>query len=144
MALESSVQRSIWLHLQQFGSRLFRLNTGRGWISNLGPKGVTRLPDGSVLIRGARSIALGFGDVKGNAVIGASDLPGLTMKEIPPEWVGKTIAVFTSVEVKRTKGGRVSPDQLEWQQFVENAGGIAVIANSPEEAAKLILNWMPR
>jgi hypothetical protein len=141
MASESSVQRDIWLYVQQFGARLFRLNEGRAWLSNLGPKGVTRLPDGAMLIRAPRSIALGFADVKGDPVKGACDLPGWTTVQITPDMVGRKVAVFTSLEIKRSKGGRASPEQLSWQRTVEAAGGIAGIVNSPEEASKIIMHW---
>jgi hypothetical protein len=141
MALEGTNQRAIWLHLQQFACRLFRLNEGRAWLSNLGPKGITRLPDGAVLIRAPRSIALGFADVKGDPVAGACDLPGWTTVEITQEMVGRDVAVFTSIECKRSKGGRASPAQITWRDVVQRAGGIAGIANSPEEAAKIISEW---
>ena len=39
---------------------------------------------------------------------------------------GKTVAVFTSVEVK-TPTGRVRPEQERWRETVNNAGGNATI-----------------
>ena len=141
MPSEASNQRQIWLALGSAACRLFRLNTGRGWISNMGPKGVQRLADGSVLIKGARSIALGLSSPNGDPIVGACDLPGYTIVEITPEMVGRKVAVFTSVEVKTTKGGKVSAEQENWAAQVEKAGGIAVIARSPEEALLKIEAW---
>ena len=140
MASEGVVQREVWLALGRI-SRLFRLNTGRAWISNLGPKGVQRLDDGSVRIHAARSIALGFASPNGDPVVGAGDLPGYTTFTITPEMVGRKVAVFTSIETKRTKGGRASPDQISWMEQVQKAGGIAGIANSAEAALKIIEQW---
>lgn len=141
MSLEAPNQRAIWLALGRL-CRLFRLNTGTAWISSMGPKGVRRLDNGSVLILGARSIPLGFADVHGKTVKGVCDLPGLTSVVITPEMVGRTVAVFTSIEVKRSKGGVISDDQKDWCAFVQGAGGIAGFATSPEQAIKIISDWM--
>ncbi len=141
MASEGNVQRSIWIAMGAV-SRLFRLNTGKGWVSNLGPKkGVHRLADGSIHILAPRSIALGFGLVSGEPVVGACDLPGWTSIVITPEMVGRTLAVFTSVEAKKTEGGEVSKEQKNWMEQVIGAGGIAGIAASPEEALKIVADW---
>lgn len=143
MSLEGSVQRDVWLSLGDT-STLFRLNTGKGWISNLGPKGVHRLKDGSVHIEAPRPIALGFGLVTGNPVVGACDLPGWTEVVITPEMVGQKIAVFTSIETKRSEGGRVSPEQRNWMEQVVRAGGIAGVANSPDAARAIFTSWFAR
>jgi hypothetical protein len=140
MASEGANQREIWLALGKL-SRLFRLNTGRGWISNLGPKGVQKLTDGSVRIFEARSVALGFAGPNGDPISGACDLPGWTTVEITPEMVGRKVAVFTSIECKASKGGRVTPEQKNWMDQVIKAGGIAGVARSPEEGKKIIEQW---
>lgn len=140
MSSESTVQREIWLALGM-ESCLFRLNTGKGWISNMGPKGVHKLSDGSVHIEMPRMIALGFGLTNGNPVVGACDLPGWTEVVITPDMVGQKVAVFTSIETKRTKGGRTSEEQLNWLQRVVNAGGIAGVANSSEAARAILPAW---
>jgi hypothetical protein len=140
MASESNVQRAIWLAMGRV-SRLFRLNTGRGYVSQLGPKGVHRLKDGSIHIEAPRPIALGFGLMSGEPVKGACDLPGWTEIVITPEMVGRTVPVFTSIEAKATEGGRVSPDQKNWMNQVQGAGGIAGVARSPEEALQIVADW---
>ncbi len=66
---------------------------------------------------------------------GSADLIGWRSVTITPDMVGKRLAVFASVEVK-TQTGKVRPDQANWQQQVTDAGGLAVVARSPEEAAK--------
>lgn len=140
MSLEAPNQRAIWLALGKI-CRLFRLNSGTAWISSMGPRGVHRLDNGQVLISGARSIPLGFGDVRGKTVKGVCDLPGLTSVVVTPEMVGRTVAVFTSIEVKRSKGGVITEDQKDWCMFVQGAGGIAGFATTPEEALKIISDW---
>lgn len=143
MATENTVQRLIWLGLGTI-SRLFRLNTGRAWLSNMGPKGVQKLSDGSVLIKSARSIAIGFAYPNGEPVVGASDLNGWTTVEITPEMVGKKVAVFTAIETKATKGGNKREGQINFCEQVTDAGGIAGFANSPEAAKDIVQGWMKK
>ena len=140
MASEGNVQRAIWLAMGSV-SRLFRLNTGKGWVSGLGPKGVHRLKDGSIHMEAPRPIALGFGLMSGEPVKGACDLPGWTEIMITPDMVGRKVPVFTSIEAKATEGGRVSPDQKNWMNQVQSAGGIAGVARSPEEALQIVADW---
>lgn len=66
---------------------------------------------------------------------GSADLIGWRTVTITPDMVGKQVAVFASVEVK-TENGRVKPEQQNWLDQVEKAGGLAVVARSPEEAKK--------
>ena len=140
MAAESTVQKTILLGLGAI-SRLFRLNSGKAYLSNLGPPGVKRLQDGSVLVKAARSISLGFAYTTGDPVNGQSDLAGWTSVVITPEMVGKRVAVFTAIETKRTKGGKASSDQVNFVTQVAEQGGIAGIANSLEVARKIIDDW---
>lgn len=141
MASESNNQRGIWLALGRV-SRLFRLNTGKGWISALGPKGVHRLKDGSVHIEAARPIALGFGLTSGEPVVGACDLPGWTEVVITPAMVGCKVAVFTSMEIKSGTGSATA-EQKNWQAQVKSAGGIAGIVRSAEEALNIVKSYQP-
>lgn len=143
MSTENPVQRKIWLGLGMI-STLFRLNTGRGWISGMGPDGVHKLTDGSVLIKAARPVALGFALTNGEPVKGACDLPGWTTIKITKEMVDKEVAVFTSIECKRTEGGRATTDQKNWAAQVEKAGGIAGIANSVEAAKQIIADYIAK
>lgn len=142
MSTEGAVQRAVWLALGQ-ASKLFRLNTGKGWVSNLGPKGVRRLMDGSLHILAPRPIPLGFGMPNGDPVVGACDLPGWTELVITQDMVGCKVAVFTSIETKRTDGGRISADQIKWRDAVQRAGGIAGVANSPEAAVDIVRGYRP-
>ncbi len=57
---------------------------------------------------------------------------------ITPEMVGQQVAVFTSIEVKSSTG-RVRPEQQQWIDAVQAAGGIAGVARSVEDAQSLLL-----
>lgn len=143
MSAEASVQRAVWLALGGDGlTTLFRLNTGKAWVSGAGP--AQRLKDGCVLIPAGRPIPLGFGMPNGDPVVGACDLPGWREVVITPEMVGHKVAVFVSVETKRTKGGKTSPEQVNWMKRVQAAGGIAGVANSVESARWIIDAWLDR
>ena len=72
-----------------------------------------------------------FGLAKGSA-----DLIGWTTRTITPDMVGQQVAVFTSIEVK-TATGRLRPEQRQWLESVQAAGGIAGVARSVEDAARL-------
>lgn len=139
MAREKTTQREMWLALGRV-SRLFRLNTGLGWISNIGPKGVQKMQNGAVLIHDARPIPLGFANVSGEPIKGACDLPGWTSVVITPEMVGRTVAVFTSIEAKGSTG-RPTDDQRNWMEQVVKAGGIAGIVRSGDEALAIVEQW---
>ena len=66
---------------------------------------------------------------------GSADLIGWRSVTITADMVGQRLAVFASVEVK-TATGKVKPEQENWQKQVTDAGGLAFVARSPEEAAK--------
>jgi hypothetical protein len=141
MISETNVQRAAWLRVART-STMWRLNVGVGWVSALGPAGITKRSDGSVLIRQARPMALGFALTDGSPVKGSADLIGRTTITITPEMVGKRIAVFTSLEAKNSKGGRVSTFQKNWRDQTADAGGIAGVFTSPEEAEEIISDWL--
>ena len=145
MASESTVQRNVWLALARRAVArvtLFRLNTGRAWLSSLGPKGVIKMADGSVLIKAARSIALGFADPTGNPLVGAADLNGWTTITITPEMVGRNVAVYTGIETKETGGGQKRAAQIIFAKQVHAAGGIAGFASSVQQANEIIDAWL--
>ena len=69
----------------------------------------------------------------------AVDLIGYRQVKITPEMVGRTVAVFTSVEVK-TDRGRPSEAQVRWLEHLQSAGAIAIIAcasSSPGATASM-------
>ena len=136
---EHAVLRRIWHQLGRT-SVLFRTNTGKAWVTGGGP--VRHLPDGSVLVPYGRPVSLGFGLINGDPVKGASDLNGWTSVTITPDMVGRRIAVFTAIEVKRSEGGRTSAEQRHYCDRVRRAGGISGIVSSPEAAVQLCGDWL--
>lgn len=141
MASEATVQREVWLALGS-ESRLFRVNTGKAWVSGAGP--AQRLQDGSVLVPAGRPIALGLGMPNGAPVVGCSDLLGWTPVVVTQAMVGQTLPVLTAIETKRTKNGRASAEQLHFIGQVVQVGGIAGIANSADAARAIVESWRSR
>jgi hypothetical protein len=138
---EQSVLRRVWLGMQGI-STLFRVQTGKGWVSGGGK--AQRLPSGHVLVPNGRPVALGFGLVSGDPVEGTSDLVGLTKVTITPEMVGHVLPVFTVFETKRLIGGRISPAQHNFIDVITGAGGIGAAVNSPESAMEAYTRFMKR
>jgi len=109
---EQSIQQHIRLACSIGTCRLFRNNTGT--------------------LKDANGRPVSFGLCKGSA-----DLIGWRNVTITPEMVGQQIAVFTSIEVK-SSSGRVKPEQQQWLNAVQAAGGIAGVARSVEDAMDLL------
>ena len=122
--LENDVQKYIMLAASKAGTKIFRNNTGQGWVGQ-----AKRLSDGSMLIINPRPLHAGL-------CVGSSDLIGWTTRVITPDMIGKKVAIFTAIEVK--SGTRPSKEQLTFIQAVRDAGGIAGIARTPQEAHNLI------
>ena len=75
--------------------------------------------------------------VRYGLVKGSSDLIGWKTINVTQKMVGKKIAVFTAIEVKKP-GGRIRPDQKIFIDKVNTSGGIASICYSLEEAQELL------
>ena len=68
---------------------------------------------------------------------GGSDLIGFKTITITSEHVGKKIAVFAAVECKSATG-KPSKEQTAFINFINESGGMAGIARSPEEAQSIL------
>jgi hypothetical protein len=108
---ETNIQNTIRLALSAKGVTTFRNNVG-----------VAQFPDGS--------------RVQYGLCPGSSDLIGWTPVTITPEMVGRKLAVFTAIEVKKP-GRYATPDQRRFLTAVEKAGGICGVARSPEDALNI-------
>jgi hypothetical protein len=108
---EQRIQQEIRLALSRGPVRLYRNNTGTLWDQH------------------GRPVQFGL-------AVGSADLIGWTTRTITPEMVGQQVAVFTSIEVK-SASGRLRPEQRQWLEAVQAAGGIAGVARSVEDAARL-------
>lgn len=142
MSDESKNQHDIWAAIGS-RSRVFRINVGMAWVSGIGPKGIKRQGDGSVKVTAPRPMSVGLTTMDNRPVPGVSDLIGATSIQITPDMVGSRVAVLTCVEVKATGGGRVSPDQTKWLNFIRSLGGIAGVCSSADDAVQLIDSWRP-
>jgi hypothetical protein len=131
---ESNIQREIMLALSNLGCKLFRINVGTGWTGKKQTVNKTQLITmypGDVLLREARPLRTGVPK-------GYHDLSGWTPVEVTGDMVGKTLAVFTSIEVK-TPTGRIRPEQKTFQEAVVKDGGISTIARSTDDAEAAII-----
>jgi hypothetical protein len=114
MSSEQSIQQQIRLACSKGDTRLFRNNTGT--------------------LRDQYGRPVTFGLCKGS-----SDLIGWHTIRITPDMVGQQVAVFTSIEVKAAKG-RLKPEQKQWIEAVQAAGGFAGVARSVEDVLQIITN----
>lgn len=118
MKNEASILHSILLHCGRGISRLFRNNVG-----------IAKYPDGSTVVYGLCK--------------GSSDLIGWRQIKIEPWMVGRTVAVFTAIEVKKP-GSYPTPEQKNFIAQVQASGGIAGVARSASEAEMMLqsLDWL--
>ncbi len=123
---ESTIQARIWRALGALpGVRLFRNDSGVGWAGKL-----IQQEGQQVTLNNARRVTYGL-------TPGSADLVGWQSVEITQDMVGQRVAVFTSLEVK-TPTGRLEKKQRQWLDAVDEAGGIAGVARSPEEALEIL------
>jgi hypothetical protein len=108
---EQQIQQHIRLALSRGPVRLYRNNTG------------------TLRDQHGRPVTFGL-------AVGSADLIGWRTVTVTPEMVGTQVAVFLSIEVK-TPTGRLRPEQRQWLEAVQAAGGIAGVARSVEDAARL-------
>ena len=109
---EQRIQQEIRIAISNGDCRVFRNNTGT--------------------LKDQNGRPVQFGLCKGSA-----DLIGWKRVTITPEMVGQQVAVFTSIEVK-TPTGRIRPEQQQWLEAVQAAGGIAGVARSVEDAQRIM------
>ena len=112
MASEQSIQQHIRIACSTGDTRLFRNNTGT--------------------LKDQHGRPVQFGLCKGSA-----DLIGYRTVTITPDMVGQQVAVFLSIEVK-TPTGRIRPEQQQWLEKIQAAGGIAGVARSVEDALRIV------
>ena len=109
---EQRIQQEIRLAISHGDTKVFRNNTGT--------------------LRDQNGRPVQFGLCKGSA-----DLIGWRTITVTPDMVGQRLAVFTSIEVK-TPAGRLRPEQQQWLDAVQAAGGIAGVARSVDDARALV------
>lgn len=125
--MESEVQQHIQMQAMHYGCTLMRNNSGA-------------LPD-----QNGRPVRFGLGNVsaKHAETFKSSDLIGITKIVITPDMVGKTIGVFTAIEVKdeswnsQKKLDKRETAQNNFIQWVISMGGIAGFANSVDNLKQI-------
>lgn len=128
---EAELLKRLMLAISGIGSRVFRNHVGFAW-HGTGEAFFARwnttvdLKPGDVVLRQARRVQSGL-------CVGSHDLVGWTPHTITAEDVGRTVAIFTSVEAK-SEHGRLSEEQVNFMRAVRANGGIAVEARTVEHA----------
>lgn len=132
---EANIMRMIQVKVSTLGTRLFRNNVGIGWVGNIvkvSVPGKIQINPGDILLRNPRPLHAGLCE-------GSSDLIGWTPVKITQEMVGKSLAVFTAVEVK-TETGHASEVQKNFLETIKSTGGIGLIGRSEDAVIEGIQN----
>ena len=115
MKAEKDIINAILLGASERGHRLFRQNTGKGWVGKVvGGVGADR-----VTLREPRPLVAGL-------CVGSSDVIGYT-----------STGQFVALEVK-TPGVRVTPEQKAFLDAARAKGCITGVVYSADEALKLL------
>lgn len=114
-------------------SRLFRNNTGMGWVGGpviRGSNQHAQVYPGDVLIRNARPLHTGL-------CKGGSDLIGIKKIIITPDMVDKIFGVLVAAEVKTGKA-KATEEQRNFLRLINQFGGLADVVRSPLDATLLL------
>jgi VRR-NUC domain len=122
---EADIQAAIMLDLGRGATRVFRNHVAKGFTGEF-----IRTEAGFTVLKNARRASFGL-------CVGSSDVIGFRQVVITPDMVGKTVAAFIAIEVKAA-GGRSSSEQRAFIQVVRQAGGLAGIARSVDEARAIV------
>lgn len=104
----------------------FRANVGTAWASN----DIAKLPDGSLILRNPRPFSTGL-------PVGFSDVFGAVPVVITADMVGSTVAVFSAIECKSSKG-RAREAQERFAVAVRQLGGRTGFARSIADALRIV------
>jgi hypothetical protein len=129
---EKNILAEVQIAFSRLGARLFRNNTGLGWVGKVSrphKNMLVQISPGDVVIRGARPLHAGLCE-------GSSDLIGWTPMIITESDVGKRVAIFTAIEVKYGST-RTTAQQLAFHKAVVESGGLSKIARSASEALEV-------
>ncbi len=114
MNLETKIQRAIMCAISESGHTVFRNETGNFWTGR-----VIHKEGNTTTLANAQMIPCGL-------CKGSSDLIGLTSQ-----------GIFFAIEVKTPKG-RTSKEQDAFIKRIQEQGGIAGVARSPQDALDLL------
>jgi len=111
---ETKIMNTILMALSKAGCLVFRNETAGAWVGKM-----LHREAGQVTLTNASMVKFGL-------MVGSADIIGISP-------TGK----FLAVEIKTSKG-RATKEQLRFIEAVNNAGGIAGIARSVDDALLLI------
>jgi hypothetical protein len=111
----------IMLGASKIGARLFRQNTGLGWVGRIAGKTAK-----TITLENPRPLHAGL-------CTGSSDVIGIMPVIVTPEMVGRTVGLFVAIEVK-TGNVPVSQEQARFLAMVRDCGGVAMLAKSAPDA----------
>ena len=118
----------------RIGFRVFRNNVAKAWVGKaIGPfkrKTKVTLDIGDVVIKRARRLHAGLHK-------GSSDLIGWRTITITEQHLGKSVAIFTALEIKRSKKSKATKEQQNFLDIVEQSGGYAHLLSDPDELSEL-------
>jgi hypothetical protein len=103
----------------------YRANVGQAWTGDC-----LRLENGDMLIKNPRPFKTGL-------PVGFSDVFGFKTVHITQQHVGMRMAQFYALELK-SKTGKATGPQLAFLGAVQNAGGLAGIVRSVEDARQIL------
>lgn len=127
---EKHLLNAVSIYFTELGGRIFRNNIGMAYAGRGKPYRAqmpvsVRIEPGDVVLRQAVPIKYGLH-------VGSGDSIGWRPVVITPEMVGTTIAQFCSVESKYGSTA-TTPEQKNWCDVVNRAGGYAKIIHSIDE-----------
>lgn len=118
---ETNAVRGFLIHASKLGARLWRQNTGTGWIGDARKYDkpcMVQVNAGDVVIRKARPFHAGFE--------GLADIGGISQ-------TGRYVAVEA-----KTATGRVTDEQRAFIRMVRSFGGLAGVARTGEDVEAIL------
>lgn len=128
----NTLTADIRLMASKLGARLFRRNTGVGWIGRskkFSKREQIWVGPGDVLIQQARPFHAGE--------VGQYDTYGWDSVVVTPDMVGQTVAVHVEIEIKYG-ADRESTEQKSWGAFCKQQGVRVGVARTVGDAERIL------
>lgn len=124
--MESDILKLAMMRASSLGGVTFRNNVAKAWVGQV----VNRTKD-LLTLRNYRILHAGL-------CVGSSDAIGWKSIVITPDMVGKRVAVFTAIETKVPKTGRLSDDQLRFLTAAQKAGAMAGVVRQEDDVDQML------
>lgn len=124
--METDILKLAMMRASDLEAVTFRNNVAKAWVGV-----VTQKTPDLLVLRNYRVLHAGL-------VVGSSDAIGWKSVVVTPEMVGKRVAVFTALETKVPKTGRLSDDQLRFLSAARNAGAFAGVVRQANDVDQLL------